>query len=87
MEDKVYKSLTKKEQALLVNFYENTDLMKAVKKAFEVYQSELAHSVLANSPDHDYTLLNRGKAVGARFVFDLAKTATKKENQRRTENA
>lgn len=82
MERDVYKRLSKKDQAALVSLYE-TEEFKTLKKSLEIYQSEIAHFTLANSPDHEVTLLNRGKVLGARFIFDLAKLAAKKENEKR----
>ncbi len=82
MEETVYKALSAKERASLVSLYES-ETMKAVKKALEIFQTEKAHHVLTTSPDHENTILNRGQVIGARFVFDLAKLAAKKENKKR----
>lgn len=82
MEETVYKALTGKEKEILAQLFES-ESMKAIKHALELYQTEKAAWVLAESPDHNYTILNRGQVQGARFIFDLAKTAYKHENKKR----
>lgn len=83
MENQVYKKLTEKEQAQIAAFYES-ETMKTVVKSLDLYQKMKAIATIANSPNHENTILNRGQIQGANFLHDLSKHAfTAKDKKRK----
>jgi hypothetical protein len=81
MEETVLKTLTERERALLSDLYDS-ESMKALRKALAQYQLEKAQWVLTSSPNHEYTIQNRGAVEGANFVFGLVRSANQKENKK-----
>lgn len=82
MEKTILKGLTEKEKALLAELSESAS-MDAMLKALALYQLEKAKWVVMSSPDHNYTLVNRGQVEGSRFIVDLCKTARDSEKKQK----
>lgn len=81
MNESVYNTLTEQEKALLADLYE-TPSFSAMKKALANYQLEKAQWVLANAPNHEYTLQNRGAVEGANFIIGLLRHANQVKNKK-----
>jgi hypothetical protein len=78
MDKDVYKALNEKEQIYFAELYDSPNF-KTIIKAVDLYQKQKAMATIANSPDHESTVLNRGMNLGARFIADLAKHSHKEK--------
>lgn len=61
MEEKIREKLTKQERIILADFWES-ETRPVVEKLIGLKQLQLAQTVLAESPNHEFTLLARGKS-------------------------
>lgn len=66
--DEVRKSLTKQEQIILADFWENKDLLHALQKALLQRQFNLAVNTLASAPDWENVQMNRGETIGLKWI-------------------
>lgn len=71
MESSVYKKLTEKERAVMASIADSEDF-KTIVKVLDLYQKIKAVSTIANSPNHENTVLNRGQIQGASFFPDFS---------------
>jgi len=80
MEADVYKKLSTEQKELLATLYE-TQSMRAIMAAGDIYQHIKAEWVVTTSTDFSNVIQNRGNIEGARFIYDLCKYANKQEKK------
>jgi hypothetical protein len=85
MEDGILKLLNEKERAMLSDLHEG-EVRKVLEKVLVHYQRHQATWTLANSSDHQYTLLARGKVEGSTFLIKVLEKAYKAEQKRRNDS-
>lgn len=71
--EEVRKSLTKQEQVLLADFWENKDLLHALQKALLQRQFYLAVNTVASAPNWENVVANRGEITGSKWTNDFLK--------------
>lgn len=84
--EEVRKSLTKQEQVLLADFWENKELLHAFQKALLQRQYQLAINTLASAPDWDNVVGNRGKVEEDKFINQFLENNFKAVNKSRQNN-
>jgi hypothetical protein len=77
MEEQVYKKLSTEQKELLGTIFE-TQTMKAILTASDIYQQDKALHIAVTAPNFENVILNRGNIAGARFIYDLCQFANKK---------
>lgn len=80
------KQLTKKEQIILADAWEDPELRSALTKLFGQRQLNLAQITLKSSSDHYFTVENRGRANELMFITRVLSDNLKKTNQARNSN-
>lgn len=81
--EEVRKSLTKQEQALLADFWQNKDLIHAFQNALLQRQYQLAINTMASAPNWENVVSNRGKIEESKFIVDFLKLNFKEFNEQR----
>lgn len=77
MDNQIYNKLTEDQRELLGTLFD-TQSMRAIMVAGNLYQQDKAEHIALMAPDFDNVILNRGNIQGARFIYDLCKLAHSK---------
>ena len=68
--DKLLKTLTKNEKAILADLFEH-DAYKVLKKLLENRQLQIAQTILSVRSDHEFTTRSRGEASEDAHILNL----------------
>lgn len=82
--EEVRKTLTKQEQALLADLWEDLERIKALRKALLQRQFHLSVTTMASEVEWEQFLENRGEIKGSKWAIDFLKHNHKKHEEART---
>lgn len=77
------KQLSKKEQVILADMWENPEIRPALVNMLGKKQLQIAQMVLKSSADHYWTVEQRGEANGLKWVTDFLSSNLKASNNER----